>query len=42
MTESGIIVDYREPGVIRVAPAPLYNSFGDVHRFYEILKQMQP
>jgi len=38
MIESGIIVDYREPGVIRVAPAPLYNSFEDVFRFYEILQ----
>lgn len=38
MIESGIIVDYREPGVIRVAPAPLYCSFEDVFRFYEILK----
>lgn len=38
MMESGIIVDYREPGVIRVAPAPLYCSFEDVYRFYEILK----
>jgi kynureninase len=38
MMDSGIIVDYREPGVIRVAPAPLYCSFEDVYRFYEILK----
>ncbi len=38
MTDSGIIVDYREPGVIRVAPAPMYCSFGDVVRFYEILR----
>ena len=38
MIESGIIVDYREPGVIRLAPAPLYCSFTDVYRFYEILK----
>ena len=38
MLENGIIVDYREPGVIRVAPAPLYCSFEDVFRFCEILK----
>ncbi len=38
LTDNGIIVDYREPGVIRVAPAPLYNSFKEVYRFYEILK----
>ncbi len=39
MMENGIIVDYREPGVIRVAPAPLYCSFQDVYQFYCILKE---
>ncbi len=39
MIENGIIVDYREPGVIRVAPAPMYCSYEDVYDFYRILKE---
>ncbi|MFI1745443.1 kynureninase [Thalassobellus sediminis] len=38
LTESGVISDWREPDVIRCAPAPLYNSFEDVYRLVEKLK----
>ncbi|MBT0609101.1 kynureninase [Aequorivita echinoideorum] len=40
LTEAGVISDWREPDVIRVAPAPLYNSFEDVFRFSEKLKDV--
>lgn len=35
---NGIILDERKPDVIRVAPAPLYNSFADVLRFCQVLR----
>lgn len=38
LTEKGVIADWREPDVIRVAPVPLYNSYEDVFKFYQILK----
>lgn len=39
ITSRGVFADWREPDVIRVAPVPLYNSFDDVHRFAEVLKE---
>ena len=38
LTQAGVISDWREPDVIRVAPAPLYNSFEDVFLMVERLK----
>ena len=39
ISKAGVISDWREPNVIRVAPVPLYNSFEDVFRFGEILQK---
>jgi kynureninase len=35
----GVIVDWREPAVIRMAPVPIYNSFEDVARFGLVLEE---
>ncbi|MBD78909.1 MAG: kynureninase [Crocinitomicaceae bacterium] len=37
LTQGGVIADWREPNVIRIAPVPIYNSFEDCFRFGEIL-----
>jgi len=40
LSELGVICDWREPDVIRVAPVPLYNRFEDVFNFGERLAQV--
>jgi kynureninase len=39
LKEKGLVADWREPDVIRVAPVPMYNTFEDVYRFVEIVKE---
>ncbi|WP_418508422.1 kynureninase [Corallibacter sp.] len=40
LTEAGVISDWREPDVIRCAPVPLYNSYEDVYKTVEKLKEL--
>lgn len=37
--KAGVVADWREPGVIRVAPVPLYNTFEDVFQFGQIFRK---
>lgn len=38
LQQQGVIADWREPNVIRVAPVPLYNTFEEIWRFGEIIR----
>ncbi|NNG09930.1 MAG: kynureninase, partial [Arenibacter sp.] len=38
LMKQGVITDWREPNVIRLAPAPFYCSYEDMYRFGQILK----
>jgi kynureninase len=40
LKQNGVLADWREPNVIRIAPVPLYNTFEDVYHFGEIVKKI--
>ncbi len=39
LMKNGVITDWREPNVIRLAPVPLYSSFEDMYEFGQLLKK---
>lgn len=42
LIKAGVMADWREPNVIRLAPVPLYNTFEEVFRFGKIFKEAVP
>lgn len=40
MIAEGLIADFREPCIIRIAPVPLYNSFEDVYTFGKVMRRL--
>ena len=35
-----ILVDFREPDILRITPAPLYNTFSEIYQLVDIMKEL--
>ncbi len=40
LKQNGVLADWREPNVIRIAPVPLYNTFEDIFTFGKIIQNI--
>ncbi len=40
LRDAGVVVDFREPNVVRAAPTAMYNTFTEVHRFVNLLSTL--
>jgi kynureninase len=41
LRERGAVCDLRPPDIVRITPAPLYNSFADVHALYALIRELR-
>jgi kynureninase len=40
LSAKGVVADWREPNVIRIAPVPMYNTYEDVYKLYEVMANL--
>ena len=41
LKQRGVAVDLRPPDLVRITPAPLYNSFADLQRLAALIDELQ-